>query len=77
MLEFDRVLGLGLAIWQPVVEVIPEEIKQLVQKRQQARLEKRWIDADALRFQVIEEGYEIEDTPEGPRVKRKKITINR
>jgi len=76
MLEFDRVLGLGLAIWQPVVEVIPEEIKQLVQKRQQARLEKRWIDADALRFQVIEEGYEIEDTPEGPRVKRKKITIN-
>ena len=71
MLEFDRVLGLNLANWQPVVEVIPEEVEDLIQKRQQARLEKRWIDADTIRLKVIEAGFEIEDTPQGPRVIRK------
>ncbi len=76
ILEFDRVLGLRLAEWAPKFEEIPEEIVDLVAKRQEARKEKRWQDADALRDQVIASGYEIEDTPEGPRVKRKKEFIS-
>jgi cysteinyl-tRNA synthetase len=66
--EFDRVLGLDLAKWEPSEEVVPEEIVRLVEQRQQARTEKRWQDADALRDQVIAAGYTIEDTPQGPRV---------
>jgi cysteinyl-tRNA synthetase len=76
ILEFDRVLGLRLAEWAPVEEIIPAEILVLVEKRQNARKQKRWEEADALRDQVAEVGFEIEDTPQGPRVKRKKEAIS-
>jgi len=73
ILFFDRILGLRLTQWQPTQEAIPAEILALVQSRQLARSEKRWADADAFRQQVSEAGYEIEDTPQGARVKSKKI----
>ena len=69
MLLFDRVLGLDLANWQPTQEVIPAEILALVEQRTLARKEKRWKDADSVRDQVLQAGFEIEDTPQGPRVK--------
>lgn len=71
MLVFDQVLGLRLAEWQPPVSDIPAEILALAGQRQLARVEKRWADADALRAQISEAGYVVEDTPEGPRVKVK------
>ena len=73
MLFFDKVLGLGLADWQPTEETIPAEIMALAEQRTLARTEKRWKDADALRDQITQAGYEIEDTPQGPRVKSRKI----
>jgi cysteinyl-tRNA synthetase len=72
LLFFDRILGLGLADWQPKQEEVPEEILALVNERQKARQEKRWQEADALRDQVISAGFEIEDTPQGPKVKSSK-----
>jgi cysteinyl-tRNA synthetase len=75
ILVFDTVLGLGLGEWQPIEEEIPGDILAMLAERQAARVEKRWQDADALREQITAEGYEIEDTPQGPRVKRKQITI--
>jgi len=75
ILFFDQVLGLRLGEWQPKEEVLPEEILVLVQQRQLARQEKRWKDSDALRDQVIAAGYEIEDTPQGPRVKPKRMKV--
>jgi cysteinyl-tRNA synthetase len=73
LLVFDQVLGLDFANWRPSEEAIPAEIMVLVEQRRQARLEKRWQDADALRQQVTEAGFEIEDTPQGARVKRRKV----
>ena len=73
LLEFDRVLGLNLASWQPPEEVIPDEILRLVELRQQARAEKRWQDADVLRNQIIAAGYEVMDTPQGPKVKSRRL----
>jgi cysteinyl-tRNA synthetase len=73
LLVYDRVLGLRLAEWQPPEDVIPAEILSLVEQRQAARKEKRWKDADSLRQQVTEAGYEIEDTPQGPRVRSQKV----
>jgi cysteinyl-tRNA synthetase len=73
LLYFDRILGLRLDQWQPAQEVIPAEVLALVESRQAARSEKRWADADAFRQQVSEAGYEIEDTPQGARVKAKKV----
>jgi cysteinyl-tRNA synthetase len=72
LLAFDQVLGLDLAAWKPQEEVIPAEILDLVEQRQLARREKRWADADSLRRQAQEAGYEIEDTPQGPKVKSRK-----
>jgi cysteinyl-tRNA synthetase len=69
LLQFDRVLGLRLAEWQPDEVVIPPEIRALVEDREKARATKKWKDADALRGQVRQAGYEIEDTPTGPKIK--------
>jgi cysteinyl-tRNA synthetase len=71
ILLFDQILGLGLAEWRPAVEEIPGEIIALLEKRQAARAAKQWAEADALRDQITAAGYEIEDTPQGPRAKRK------
>ena len=73
LLAFDKVLGLRLADWKPeeTATDVPVEITLLLQQRQQARAEKRWKDADALRAQITAAGYEIEDTPQGPRVRAK------
>jgi len=75
ILVFDRILGLRLGEWQPSEDEIPEEILELVAKRQAARSEKRWQEADQLRDQVLAAGYEIKDTPEGPVVKRKRQRV--
>ena len=71
LLFFDQVMGLRLAEWEPVEEVIPDDVMALVDQRAAARKEKRWQDADALRAQVTEAGYEIEDTSQGPRVRKR------
>jgi cysteinyl-tRNA synthetase len=71
LLVFDRVLGLGLATWEPAQERIPDEIQALLEQRQTARVEKRWQDADDLRDQINAAGYEVEDTTDGPRMHRR------
>jgi cysteinyl-tRNA synthetase len=71
ILRFDRVLGLRLAEWRPAEHAVPSEILALVEERQTARAERRWQDADRLRDRVREAGYEIEDTPSGPNVRRR------
>jgi cysteinyl-tRNA synthetase len=73
LLEIDKVLGLNIAAWQPSQETIPGELQALLEERQQARQDKRWQDADRIRQQIIDSGYELEDTPQGPRLKRRKL----
>jgi cysteinyl-tRNA synthetase len=73
LLEFDRILGLRLADWKPTEEAVPDELMVLVQQRQQARREKRWRDADMLRDQIAVAGYEVTDTPQGPKVKSRRV----
>jgi cysteinyl-tRNA synthetase len=70
LLQFDRVLGLGLAEERSVGDAIPKEIVEWMQRRQQARSAKQWQLADELREQIAAAGYEIEDTPQGPHVQR-------
>lgn len=63
----DRALGF---LQQPVEEV-PAEILQLVALRQQARAAKNWKESDRVRDEVAAAGWEIKDTPQGPKVKKK------
>lgn len=53
-------------------EKVPEELLQLAEARQVARAERNWALADQLRDQIAEQGYLIEDRPEGPRLTRQK-----
>ena len=72
LLHFDNVFGLLLSDWSPKVVEIPADILSLVEKREIARLEKRWADADSLRDQVHNLGFEIEDNSGGSEVKPRK-----
>lgn len=52
-------------------EEIPQEIKELVEKRQLAKQEKNYALADKLRDEVQNQGYIITDTPQGPKIEKK------
>jgi len=52
-------------------EGVPHEVLDKVMQRQQARREKKFTLADEIRDQLLEQGWVIEDTPHGPRIKRK------
>lgn len=45
--------------------VIPEEISELLKKRKQARLEKKWKESDTLREDMKKKGFIVTDTPDG------------
>lgn len=68
LLDFDRVLGLDLTLRE--IEAIPPEIETLVQNREKVREEKDWSKSDEIRAQVKVLGYEISDTPIGPKVSK-------
>ena len=51
-------------------EKIPLEIKKLVKEREKARKEKNWQLADEIREKVQKLGYQIQDTSEGPKIKK-------
>lgn len=75
LLEFDKVLGLDLVnaeehISKMEEEEIPEEIKQLIKERKEARDNKDWEKSDKIRDIIIQKGYSIKDTKEGIIVKR-------
>jgi cysteinyl-tRNA synthetase len=67
MRQFDRVLGL-LNEEEPAVDA---EVERLGQEREHARKRRDFATADRLRAQIGALGYVIEDTPRGPRLRRR------
>lgn len=65
MNEFDNVLGI-----LKKEEDISSEIKLLIDQREEARRNKDWKKSDDLRDELNKKGYIIEDTAQGPRVKK-------
>ncbi|MBM2832252.1 MAG: hypothetical protein HW414_1304, partial [Dehalococcoidia bacterium] len=49
----------------------PEEVVELLRKRDEARRQQRWAEADLMRQRMAELGYEIEDTRLGQRLRYK------
>ena len=73
LLEFDEWLGLDLA-----TATLPEgeqesdpRIDALVARREEARARKDWAEADRIRDALAAERVVIDDTPEGPRWRRR------
>jgi len=73
ILEFDKVFGLKLAESQTEkIELIeaPSIIQAMAEKRENFRRNKKWAAADQLREKINAAGYLIEDTSDGPQLKK-------
>jgi cysteinyl-tRNA synthetase len=66
--KIDKVFN--FIFWKKPKEKIPENILKLVKEREKARKNKDWQLADEIRKKVKKLGYWIEDTKEGPKIKR-------
>jgi len=53
-------------------EEIPQDLTEALQKRQKAREEKNWKEADHYRDLILSRGYIIDDTPSGARLKKQR-----
>ncbi|GBD34003.1 Cysteine--tRNA ligase [bacterium HR34] len=58
---------LGFIYWE---EEIPQEIIELVQKREELRRKGEWGEADKIREEIQRRGYTIKDTEKGPIVRK-------
>ena len=56
--------------FEDVERMFNAQVAQLVEKRQAARNARDWATADAVRDQLTAMGYSVEDTPQGPKVKK-------
>jgi len=69
LLVFDRVLGLGFAdVSEP--ERPNDEVSHLLKERETARKSRDFTAADLLRQKIYDLGWEIQDNPDGPRLKK-------
>jgi len=64
--DFDRVFG----FLQKPEEAIDADVQALAEQRQEARKARKWAEADALRDAIAAKGYRVEDTPQGPVIRR-------
>ena len=77
LLSMDEILDIGLsdkraegarALGVVAKDDIPDEVRDLIDAREVARIGREWPEADALRDRIIEKGYSVEDSEHGPRV---------
>lgn len=66
--NFDEILGLDLL--RENETKIPDEVKELVNMREQARKQKNFKLSDELREKIRNKGFLVEDTKQGPRIKK-------
>jgi len=70
ILGMDKVLGLKLDEYLGKKIEVPQQIMKLVNQREQARKSEDFKKSDKLRHEIKKLGYEVEDIPSGPKVKR-------
>lgn len=63
LLDFDRVLGLGLEGYRG--EKIPANILMMAKEREKARKDKDWARSDVIRDEIEKMGFRVKDTPSG------------
>jgi cysteinyl-tRNA synthetase len=67
--KVGKVLGFTFGRGEEELE-IPESVQVLINKREEARMERRFSEADRLRDEIKERGYLVEDTADGPKITR-------
>jgi cysteinyl-tRNA synthetase len=69
--ECMRLLGFfGAGLPAASAVAVPPQVEALAQRRFAARQARDWAQADALRQQILAQGYVVEDRPDGYRLKR-------
>jgi cysteinyl-tRNA synthetase len=71
LFEFDEVLGLNLRNWQTPPSDVSAEITELAVEREKLRRVGKFDEADDIRKKIESTGFEIEDTSQGPRIRKK------
>lgn len=66
--DFDEILGLDLLREEKID--IPKDVQELVNKREEARKSKDFKLSDKLRDEIKAKGFVVEDTREGPKIKK-------
>ncbi len=71
----DPCAGLPPEVWAetesrprvaPATPRVPDEVRTLVEERQDARTRCDWAAADVLRARIVVAGWQVKDTPDGP-----------
>src|ERR1700694_2089999 len=73
--DWDRFLALDIS--RPAAETaiqVPAEARELAGRRDAARAAKDWTAADAIRQQLEEIGWRVEDSPEGTRLRPRRAS---
>jgi cysteinyl-tRNA synthetase len=65
LMEFDKVLGLGLEDIKKEEIILSDEMLALLEAREQARKEKNFAEADRLREEMEKQGFIVKDTKDG------------
>ena len=75
--HYDSVLGI-LSHHEALSETedVPEEVRQMLVRRDQARREKDFERADQLRKKILDAGYEILDSKEGSQLRPQRIRVD-
>jgi len=77
LMAMDEVLDIGLSESVPdgvrslgviAADELPQDIQDLVDKREAARVARNWAEADHLRAAIALRGYTLEDSTHGPKV---------
>ena len=66
----DSVLALDLGTEEDKNIGIPEDIQELLAKREEVRKTKNWAESDTIRNQITEMGYRVEDYADGVKVEK-------
>ena len=70
ILDMDKILGLGLETYLGKPLEIPQDVKRLIEEREAIRKSGDFRQSDVLRTKIKKMGYEVKDTPSGPKAKR-------
>lgn len=71
IVELLHILGVDISPSEYGESGFEQELLDLVEEREQARLAKDYAAADAARDKLAAAGYEVRDTPQGPKLVRK------
>jgi hypothetical protein len=77
----EKPLDLPAEVWQQAIDarslaqnaptpLPPQAVNDLVEQREAARERKDWLRADRLRDEILELGWQIKDTPQGPALEK-------